>query len=258
MGAARWNMKGERFLPESGRLWIGTVGTGIVRLLRRRGRAQFGPSGTAFPTSLCEPSALTMRGCSWSPHATLPAGGFATDCGRSSRRSRWKETVRIARAIHVTLSTNLAGVAPQSAIGRTERDRPELAAEHFGANSATAGELVQSLDGIVWAVNPAHDTLASLARCLMRFAEEFCAALPARLRLDVADELSLISLRSRIRHNIPLAARECRNNAERHSGASEILPSPRPLALISVAIVEENELRRQRYSRVLEKAPGFR
>jgi ligand-binding sensor domain-containing protein/signal transduction histidine kinase len=132
------------------------------------------------------------------------------------------ERSRIARDIHDTLGANLTRIALHSAVGQAESDRPEVAAEHFSAISATAGELVQSLDGIVWAVNPVHDTLESLAHYLMRFAEEFCAALPVRLRLDVAEELPAIALRSEVRHNILLAARETLNNAVRHAGASEI------------------------------------
>ena len=81
---------------------------------------------------------------------------------------------------------------------------------------------MQSLDRIVWAVNPAHDTLESLARYLMRFAAEFCAASPVRLRLDVPGELPGIALRSEVRHNILLAAREALNNTIRHAGAAKV------------------------------------
>ena len=56
----------------------------------------------------------------------------------------------------------------------------------------------------------------------MRFAAEFCAASPVRLRLDVPGELPGIALRSEVRHNILLAAREALNNTIRHAGAAKV------------------------------------
>ena len=132
------------------------------------------------------------------------------------------ERSRIARDIHDTLGANLTQITIHSATGRTDCDKPETVTKHFDAISATAGDLVQSLDRIVWAVNPAHDTLESLARYLMRFAAEFCAASPVRLRLDVPGELPGIALRSEVRHNILLAAREALNNTIRHAGAAKV------------------------------------
>ncbi len=82
-------------------------------------------------------------------------------------------------------------------------------------------ELVESLDEIVWAVNPTNDSVASLASYLCHFAEEFFNATPIRCRLDVADALPDAPLTAEVRHHLYLAVREAVNNLAKHSKAAE-------------------------------------
>ncbi len=133
-----------------------------------------------------------------------------------------RERTRIARDIHDDLGANLTQISLLSAMGREKRDQPAVVDEQFSAIATTAGELVQSLDAIVWAVNPRHDTLESLARYITRFAGDFCAHSAVRLRLDVPPELPEATLSSEVRHNLFLAAKEALNNALRHAGATEL------------------------------------
>jgi signal transduction histidine kinase/ligand-binding sensor domain-containing protein len=156
-----------------------------------------------------------------------------------------RERTRIARDIHDQLGANLTQIAllsaPQSANAvpavppaRDEADqlpsssppadRTEFptTTERFAAIASTANDLVQAVDAIVWAVNPKHGTLESLARYLVRFAEDFLAPTPLRLRLDVPPQLPASPLSSEVRHNLFLAAREALNNAVRHAHATEL------------------------------------
>ena len=54
----------------------------------------------------------------------------------------------------------------------------------------TAREMTRAMDEIVWAVNPQHDTLDSLATYLGRFAQGFLASVHIRCRLDVPESSS--------------------------------------------------------------------
>jgi signal transduction histidine kinase len=85
-----------------------------------------------------------------------------------------------------------------------------------------AQALVGALDEIVWAVNPRHDTLRSLAEYLAAFAEKFLSRAGITLRRDVSRDLPQVSLDAERRHNIFLAVREALNNAVKHSGAREV------------------------------------
>ena len=75
---------------------------------------------------------------------------------------------------------------------------------------------------MVWAVNPRHSTLESLARYLSRFAADFLAPAGLRVRLDVPFDLPEIDLSPEQRHNLYLACREVLNNVVRHAQASEV------------------------------------
>ncbi len=133
-----------------------------------------------------------------------------------------RERTRIARDIHDDLGANLTQIGLLSAMGREKREQPQAVGEHFDAIANTAWELVQSLDAIVWAVNPRHDTLESLARYITRFAGDFFEHAPVRLRLDIPPQLPDAAISSEMRHNVFLAAKEALNNTLRHAAATEV------------------------------------
>ncbi len=133
-----------------------------------------------------------------------------------------RERTRIARDIHDDLGANLSHIGLLSALGREQREQPAAVEGKFRAIGTLASELVQALDAIVWAVNPRHDTLESLARYLVRFSGDFCAPFPVRLRLDVPAELPDVVIGSDVRHSLFLAAKEALHNAVQHAAATEI------------------------------------
>jgi len=77
------------------------------------------------------------------------------------------------------------------------------------------------VDEIVWAVNPKHDTLESLASYLEKFAIDFLGLAGIRCRLDLPLETPWWQLSSEARHHLFLAYKEALNNIAKHSGASE-------------------------------------
>lgn len=133
-----------------------------------------------------------------------------------------RERSRIARDIHDDLGANLTQIGLLSALGAAHSHDPAQARARFEAIGATSGELVQAMDSIVWAVNPSQDTLEGLARYLVRFAVDFFAATPVRLRVEVPEQLPAIELSSEVRHNLFLAAKEALHNALHHAAATEV------------------------------------
>ncbi|MGN6642046.1 MAG: sensor histidine kinase [Verrucomicrobiota bacterium] len=136
--------------------------------------------------------------------------------------ARAAERSRIARDLHDDLGASLTHISLFANMA-AERERGGLGAKSALpeiANKAQA--LVGTLDEIVWAVNPRHDTLASMAEYLSACAAELLASAGMGLHLDVPRELPEVTLDAERRHNIFLAAREALNNAAKHSGASEV------------------------------------
>src|SRR5690606_31954412 len=88
--------------------------------------------------------------------------------------------------------------------------------------SDAARELVTAMDDLVWAVDPAHDTLDHLASHLTRLAEELFRDAPCRCRLDIPAILPAPPLGSEARHHIALAVKEALHNALRHAGPCDV------------------------------------
>lgn len=133
-----------------------------------------------------------------------------------------RERSRISRDLHDDLGTHLTEISLLSALGRQEASAAAKADGRFAAISETVSDLAQKLDAIVWAVNPRHDNLESLARYVSRFAGDLCRRFGLRLRLEVPTQLPDAAIGSDQRHSLFLAVKEALHNALRHSGATEV------------------------------------
>jgi signal transduction histidine kinase len=138
------------------------------------------------------------------------------------QRAVERERARIAKDIHDDLGASLTRITLLSQSARGELDHSPEAAADVDRIYRTARELTRAMDEIVWAVNPQHDTLDSLATYLGRFAQDFLNAVHIRCRLDVPMQLPAWLLTAEIRHNLFLAFKEALNNAVRHADATEV------------------------------------
>ena len=138
------------------------------------------------------------------------------------QRAIERERTRIAKDIHDDLGASLTRITLLSQSARAEMDPSAPASSELDRIYDTARELTRAMDEIVWAVNPKHDTLDSLASYLGRFAQDFLAAGHIRCRLEVPTTLPHWPVTADIRHNVFLAFKEALNNAVKHSGTSEV------------------------------------
>jgi signal transduction histidine kinase/ligand-binding sensor domain-containing protein len=134
-----------------------------------------------------------------------------------------RERSRIARDIHDDLGSHLTRITMMSESARGNLANPGRAAAGLEKIYDTARELTRSMDEIVWAVSPRHDTLESLATYLEKFAQDWLATAGLRCRLDLPLQFPEWPLSSEVRHNVFLALKEALHNAVKHSGASEVL-----------------------------------
>ena len=133
-----------------------------------------------------------------------------------------RERTRIAKDIHDDLGASLTRITLLSQTARSELDNPSQAAVDLDRIYGTARELTRAMDEIVWAVNPKHDTLDSLASYLGRFAQDFLGAAGIRCRLRLPLELPQWPLTAEVRHNLFLAFKESLHNAVKHAAATEV------------------------------------
>ena len=132
------------------------------------------------------------------------------------------ERTRIAHDIHDDLGAHLTRITMLSESPRSESDNPAQAEININQIYDTAQELTRAMDEIVWAVNPKHDMLESLANYLERFALDFLEPAGIRCRLDMPLQFPVWPLTAEVRHSLFLAFKETLNNVAKHAAASEV------------------------------------
>ena len=85
-----------------------------------------------------------------------------------------------------------------------------------------AMETHRAFDEIVWSVNPRNDTVKELAHGICRYAEEFLARSPIKIRISMQPNLPEIAMEPSTRHSLFLATKEAISNAFKHSGAEQL------------------------------------
>ncbi|HLX70999.1 MAG TPA: ATP-binding protein, partial [Verrucomicrobiae bacterium] len=127
-----------------------------------------------------------------------------------------------AKDIHDDLGSSLTRIMMLGERVEEELGDREDVGPHISKIVSSARHTVQSLDEIVWAVNPENDTLNGLVAYIGHFADEFFENTPVNCRLELPVELPAFNLPAEVRHNLFLMVKEAFNNALKHSGATEV------------------------------------
>lgn len=195
-------------------------------------RASGEATGDEASLQVIVPTPLSRRPEIWAIAATaLAAGGLLLARTLSARRLKRRlealeqahaverERSRIARDLHDEIGAKLTEIAMRADAVRAEVAdvaRPEAVGLADGI-WRIAADLVRSVDAIVWAVNPAHDTLDRFAAYLVQSTEQFLDAAGVSMRFAVPEELPHEPLPGTVRHALFLAVREAQNNAVKHA-----------------------------------------
>jgi signal transduction histidine kinase len=133
-----------------------------------------------------------------------------------------KERGRIAKDIHDDLGSSLTRIMMLGERAQEEMTgNPEIAS-HVGKIVTSARSTVQSMDEIVWAINPENDTLDGLVGYISQYANQFFEGTQIRCRLEVPVDLPSTVVAAEVRHHFFLVIKEALNNVLKHSGASEV------------------------------------
>jgi len=144
----------------------------------------------------------------------------------AAKRALEQERSRIARDIHDDLGASLTHIALLSQTSPHPEDSSTKTA--FNNIQSTTRHLMRSMDGVVWAINPEHDSFDELANYLSTYAQEFLNAAGIRCRLSLPVDLPEHLLSAQLRHNLLLAFKEALNNIVKYAGATEVRISLQP------------------------------
>ncbi|MCX6875006.1 MAG: triple tyrosine motif-containing protein [Verrucomicrobia bacterium] len=130
-----------------------------------------------------------------------------------------RERARIARDIHDDLGATLTQIVMLSDATGAVGPPP---AGSLGKIHQVALAMTQTMDEIVWAVNPRHDRFDQLAMYLDAYAQEYLDATGLKSRVDFPSPLPRRLISAQVRHNLFLAFKEALNNLVRHAGARQV------------------------------------
>jgi ligand-binding sensor domain-containing protein/two-component sensor histidine kinase len=127
---------------------------------------------------------------------------------------------RIATDLHDDIGANLTRIALLSEVANQQ-------AVNGSGNLMTsiagiARESVASMNDIVWAIAPEHDSLLDLTRRMRSFAEEIFASREIDLSFDAPSADTDLKLSVGVRRDVLLIFKEAVNNAARHSDCSQV------------------------------------
>jgi len=138
------------------------------------------------------------------------------------QREMEQERTRIAQDLHDELGSGITEIGMLVDRVKSGTVPDEKRKQHLEQMGGKAREMVTALDEIVWAMNPRHDSLASLVSYFCLYAERFLGLANIRWRLEGPTGPVDQVMDSRQRHQLFLAFKEALTNVVRHSGATEV------------------------------------
>lgn len=133
-----------------------------------------------------------------------------------------KERARIARDLHDDLGCSLNKVALTLDMMRSDSAGPDSESKDIRQCSVMVRDIAQSMDEIVWAINPRNDTLRYMVDYISQSAVEFLQAAGLRCVVDLPENLPDQTVPPDARHNLLLVVKEALNNIARHARATEV------------------------------------
>jgi signal transduction histidine kinase len=132
-----------------------------------------------------------------------------------------RQRMRIARDMHDEAGTTATQLSLLADLARGPGDGP-VRAERLEGVSRIARQLVTSLDEMVWAVNPANDTLAHLVSYIGQTASETLGRFGVACRVRTIEPLPECTATAELRRGMLLIAKEAVSNIVEHAGATAV------------------------------------
>jgi signal transduction histidine kinase len=158
----------------------------------------------------------------------------------AAQQAMERERMRIARDMHDEIGSKLTKISFMSERAKRDLEGQEALARKLDSIAGTSRELLQTLDEIVWAVNPHNDTLEHLAAYLGQYATEYLQNTAVECELHIPRGLPHHPLSAEARHNLFLAFEESLNNALKHGHPTRVRVDMRLAPSRFEIIVEDN------------------
>jgi ligand-binding sensor domain-containing protein/two-component sensor histidine kinase len=124
---------------------------------------------------------------------------------------------RIASDLHDDIGSTLSSISILSEILSAQNDNTSGSKEMIGKIGSSARNMLESMDDIIWAVNPANDKFQNLDLRIREYAIPLFELKNIKFNIYFSEELAMIQLPMDIRRNVYLIAKESINNLIKYS-----------------------------------------
>ena len=136
-----------------------------------------------------------------------------------------KERNRISRDMHDDLGSGLTMIAILSEVVKKQLAEPEKARELLEKIAESSRDLVDSLQDIIWLLNPQNDTIEGLASYIREYGLKYFEPLAVQVDFNYPEKFSTLSLNEEQRRNTFLSVKESFNNIVKHADCKNIIVS---------------------------------
>ena len=132
-----------------------------------------------------------------------------------------QERARISSDMHDDLGSGLSTIRLLSEIAKQKIDPSQ--AREIERISEAAGEMIDKMSEIIWAMNSSNDSLENLIAYMRSFAADFLEHAHITHQFSIPESIPNVKLSGGTRRNIYLAVKESLHNVVKHAQASEVM-----------------------------------
>jgi len=133
-----------------------------------------------------------------------------------------KERLRISKDMHDEVGASLTRISILGELAKKQTDQPVKLQEAISKISEIAGNVVDEMSEIIWAMNPKNDHLDSFAAYIRQYSSTYLEPTEIKVIFDFPDHVTAIPMSSEIRRNLFLTIKEALHNIVKHSGAGTV------------------------------------
>lgn len=143
---------------------------------------------------------------------------------RNRSRERLIQTrMQLSRDLHDELGANISSINVMASMLQTTAE-PNSKQWTFVQNIVTySRQINETINDIIWNVNPRFDTIPDLVQRMTRYASETLDGTNARYTIDVPEQFPQTGISHLIKHHSYLLFKEAINNCVKYSNASNVL-----------------------------------
>jgi signal transduction histidine kinase len=134
--------------------------------------------------------------------------------------TREKERTRIAQEIHDDIGSGLTTIRLLSEIAKTKTGNGSL--KEIDKISASANELIENMNEIIWSFNSKNDTLPNLVAYIRRYVVTFFEPTSIQVKISIPPQIPAMQISGDFRRSVFLVVKESIHNILKHAQATTL------------------------------------